>query len=133
MFILRRKAQEVIVVDGRITITVHRIEGNRVALAFDAPRHGFHLRFRSDSSGRLGRFDASGKTINLNPDNPAIAELKAAKNKSGLLVIASAIIADHNAENDGTQKLMPYGKGDFIGPYTSLVTSLIKPEAKSDV
>lgn len=38
MFILRRKAQEVIVVDGRITITVHRIEGNRVALAFDAPR-----------------------------------------------------------------------------------------------
>lgn len=111
MFILRRKAQEVIVVDGRITITVHRIEGNRVALAFDA----------------------SGKTINLNPDNPAIAELKAAKNKSGLLVIASAIIADHNAENDGTQKLMPYGKGGFIGPYTSLVTSLIKPEAKSDV
>ena len=98
-----------------------------------APRHGFHLRFRSDSSGRLGRFDASGKTINLNPDNPAIAELKAAKNKSGLLVIACAIIADHNAENDGTQKLMPYGKGDFIGPYTSLVTSLIKPEAKSDV
>ena len=38
MLVLSRRAGEGIVISGRITITVNRIAGNRVTLAFDAPR-----------------------------------------------------------------------------------------------
>ncbi len=39
MLVLTRRTGESIVISGRITLTVNRIAGNRVALAFDAPRH----------------------------------------------------------------------------------------------
>ena len=43
MLVLTRRAGQSIVISGRITLTVNRIAGNRVALAFDAPRH-VHIR-----------------------------------------------------------------------------------------
>ncbi len=39
MLVLTRRVGESIVISGRITLTINRIAGNRVALAFDAPRH----------------------------------------------------------------------------------------------
>jgi len=38
MLVLTRKAGQSILISGRITLTVNRIAGNRVALAFDAPQ-----------------------------------------------------------------------------------------------
>ena len=43
MLVLSRKTGQSIVISGRITLTVNRIAGNRVALAFDAPQH-VHIR-----------------------------------------------------------------------------------------
>ena len=43
MLVLSRKTGQSIVISGRITLTVNRIAGNRVALAFDAPRD-VHIR-----------------------------------------------------------------------------------------
>lgn len=37
MLVLSRKAGESIVISGRITLTVNRVSGDRVTLAFDAP------------------------------------------------------------------------------------------------
>ncbi len=37
MLVLTRKIGQSIVISGRITLTVNRIAGNRVVLAFDAP------------------------------------------------------------------------------------------------
>lgn len=37
MLVLRRKVGESIVVSGKITITINRIEGNRVSLGIEAP------------------------------------------------------------------------------------------------
>jgi carbon storage regulator len=38
MLVLSRKVGEQICIDGQITVTINRIEGNRVSLSFDAPR-----------------------------------------------------------------------------------------------
>lgn len=38
MLVLSRKVGEQICIDGNITVTINRIEGNRVSLSFDAPR-----------------------------------------------------------------------------------------------
>ncbi len=38
MLVLSRKVGESIVIGGHVTLTVSRVIGNRVALAFDAPR-----------------------------------------------------------------------------------------------
>ncbi len=43
MLVLSRKTGESIVISGRITLTVHRVSGNRVTLAFDAPP-AIHIR-----------------------------------------------------------------------------------------
>ena len=43
MLVLTRKAGQSILISGRITLTVNRIAGNRVALAFDAPQN-VHIR-----------------------------------------------------------------------------------------
>lgn len=37
MLVLRRKVGERVVIDGRITIVVNRLEGNRVSLGIEAP------------------------------------------------------------------------------------------------
>jgi len=39
MLVLSRRPGESIVISGRIRVTVSRISGGRVALAFGAPRH----------------------------------------------------------------------------------------------
>lgn len=39
MLVLSRKAGQSIVISGRITLTVNRIAGNRVTLAFNAPEN----------------------------------------------------------------------------------------------
>ncbi|MGD9645660.1 MAG: carbon storage regulator [Pirellulales bacterium] len=38
MLVLSRKVGEQVCIDGQITVTINRIEGNRVSLSFDAPR-----------------------------------------------------------------------------------------------
>ena len=38
MLVLSRKASQRIVIDGRITITVVKLQGNRVCLGIEAPR-----------------------------------------------------------------------------------------------
>ncbi|MDA1052383.1 MAG: carbon storage regulator [Planctomycetota bacterium] len=43
MLVLSRKTGESIVISGRITLTVNRVSGNRVTLAFDAPP-AIHIR-----------------------------------------------------------------------------------------
>lgn len=37
MLVLSRKAGEQVVIGGRVTVTVNRVQGNRVSLAIDAP------------------------------------------------------------------------------------------------
>lgn len=39
MLILTRRAQERIIIDGRITVTILRIKGNQVRVGIDAPKH----------------------------------------------------------------------------------------------
>lgn len=43
MLVLTRKTGQSIVISGRITLTVNRVSGNRVTLAFDAPS-AIHIR-----------------------------------------------------------------------------------------
>lgn len=51
MLVLSRKAGEQIVIGGRVTVTINRVQGNRVSLAIDAPSDVKILR------GELQRID----------------------------------------------------------------------------
>lgn len=63
MLVLSRKVGEQVVIDGRITITVNRVQGNRVSLGIAAPSdvRVFRaeltepaLRLADDESGEIG-------------------------------------------------------------------------------
>jgi carbon storage regulator CsrA len=63
MLVLTRKAGQSILISGRITRTVTRIAGNRVALAVDAPQN-VHIR-----RGELAAFDGrSDDELDKPPD-----------------------------------------------------------------
>ena len=57
MLVLTRKTDESIVIDGRITITVLRLRGNRIRLGIDAPEN---VSVRRAELPPLNEFDAAG-------------------------------------------------------------------------
>ncbi len=61
MLVLSRKAGEQIVIGGRVTVTINRVQGNRVSLAIDAPSDVKILR------GELRRMEDGAS------DEPALA------------------------------------------------------------
>lgn len=53
MLVLTRKLDESIVIDGRITVTILRVQGNKVRLGIEAPKEVGVLRLElKDSAGK---------------------------------------------------------------------------------
>lgn len=96
-------------------------------------RRGFSLGWVTEEEAKLGKFDVMAKTVYLNLSHPAIASWKRDDNKDALFAAASVILANHDATVDQTgQRVMSFGVGEFLGPFSNLIASLVTSEGGDD-
>lgn len=97
MLVLTRKAEQTIIVDDRITITILQIQGNQVRIAIDAPKE-VGIR-RAELSARLPKSEPKEKA---KPASPPPAGERNGIHLSGTLrtVLARSVLSPDHLNND---------------------------------